>query len=178
MHSQPLTCSNRQPIRYDILWTTDKKTNVKAPLSWKHYLDSLQKSVWLLWCGVTYTLAKCNFLPLKIQAWKVQVEEPCNSLPAEGSAARIPPAGASGPSENCQYLLCMTMAFRFSLSFWLKMERCWRNYSTCSTSTKILALEKLTVTGHYHRTCKVLPFWWLKQNESLSSHEEWKLNWL
>lgn len=94
MQSQPLTFSNRQPIHYNILWTTDKKTDEKALLSCS-YLSSLQKSVWSLWGGVTYTLEKYKWLPLKVQAWKFQVEEIYNYLPAEKSTVRIPPPGTS-----------------------------------------------------------------------------------
>lgn len=142
---------NLQPIRYNTLWTTNRKRNEKALPSCSY----LQKSIWLLWGGVTYTLAKYNCLPLRIQAWKFQVEESCNSFPAEG--CRRMDCQQQGfsllllqDSDNCQYLLYMTTASKFSLSFCLKMERCWRNYSICSTSTNVLVLEELTVTRQYH----------------------------
>lgn len=58
---QPTATGNPSAVKYH---GPGKKTNEKGPLSCSY----LQKTLWLLWCSITYTVKKYNYLHLRMQA--------------------------------------------------------------------------------------------------------------
>lgn len=124
-----------------------KKTNEKAPWSCSY----LQKTLWLLWCGITYTVKNIiiyirEYKPERFQ-WSSHATPFLWKGQQQGFPLLVLQDSVKAVSTFCA---CLWPLGSLCLSGWDR--EMLEKLQGLLTSTKILDLEELTVTRRYHST--------------------------